>query len=150
MKSTNFYFNRGQIPDDLLKSLNAGPTTGLYSAITQNVPLTSNIDRIMGKGSIDIDGFRIIRKLGNGARTSIYLAVDEDTRQTVALKRAILEGPEDSRIFEQMEMELKVARQVDHPYVRKCNKSFRIRRLLKTQELLLVMEYFDEIGRAHV
>ena len=97
----------------------------------------------MGKGSIDIDGFRIIRKLGNGARTSIYLAVDEDTRQTVALKRAILEGPEDSRIFEQMEMELKVARQVDHPYVRKCNKSFRIRRLLKTQELLLVMEYFD-------
>ena len=97
----------------------------------------------MAKGSIDIDGFRIVRKLGSGARTSIYLAVDEETRQTVALKQAILESPEDTRIFEQMEMEFKVAKQVDHPYVRKCYKVFRIRKLLRTHELLLSMEYFD-------
>ena len=97
----------------------------------------------MAKGSIDIDGFRIIRKLGSGARTSIYLAVDEETRETIALKRAILESPEDTRIFEQMEMEFKVAKQVDHPYVRKCHKVLRIRKLLRTQELLLTMEYFD-------
>lgn len=97
----------------------------------------------MAKGSIDIDGFRIVRKLGNGARTSIFLAVDEETRQTVALKQAILESPEDTRIFEQMEMEFKVAKQIDHPYVRKCYKLFRRRKLLRTQELLLSMEYFD-------
>jgi serine/threonine-protein kinase len=97
----------------------------------------------MAKGSIDIDGFRIIRKLGSGARTSIYLAVDEETRETVALKRAVLESPEDTRIFEQMEMEFKVAKQVDHPYVRKCHKVFRVRKMLRTQELLLSMEYFD-------
>lgn len=97
----------------------------------------------MAKSSIDIDGFRIIRRLGNGARTIIYLAVDEKSRQTIALKRAVLESPEDSRIFEQMEMEYKVAKLIDHPYVRKCYKMFRIRKLLRTQELMLSMEYFD-------
>lgn len=97
----------------------------------------------MAKGSIDIDGFRIIRKIGSGARTTIYLAMDEESRQTVAIKRAILESPEDTRIFEQMETEHKVARLIDHPSIRKCYKVIRIRRLLRTQEVLLSMEFFD-------
>jgi serine/threonine-protein kinase len=97
----------------------------------------------MAKGSIDIEGYRIVRRLGTGARTSIYLAVDEESRQTIALKRAVLESPEDTRIFEQMEMEYKVAKQVDHQYVRKCHKLIRIRKLLRTQELYLTMEYFE-------
>ena len=97
----------------------------------------------MAKSSIDIDGFRILRKLGSGARTTIYLAVDEENRETVALKRAVLESPEDTRIFEQMEAEYKIARLIDHPHIRKCHKIFRIQKLLRTQELLLSMEYFD-------
>jgi serine/threonine-protein kinase len=97
----------------------------------------------MAKSSIDIDGYRIVRKLGSGARTTIYLAIDEENRQTIALKRAVLDTPEDTRIFEQMEAEYKVARLIDHPYVRKCHKVFRVRKLLRTQEFLLTMEYFD-------
>lgn len=97
----------------------------------------------MAKGSIDIDGFRIIRRLGSGARTTIYLAVDETAGRTVALKRATLETPEDTRIFEQVEMEYKIAKLVDHPYVRKCYSLHKVRKLLKTNELLLSMEYFD-------
>jgi len=97
----------------------------------------------MGTKDIDIDGFRILRKLGNGARTAIYLAIDEETRQTVALKRAVMEAPEDSRIFEQVRLEYKIARQIDHPYIRKCNKLFRVRRFLKVQELFLAMEFFE-------
>ena len=97
----------------------------------------------MAKGSIDIDGFRIIRRLGSGARTTIYLAVDEAAGKTVALKRATLETPEDTRIFEQIEMEYKVAKLVDHPYIRKCYGLYKVRKLLKTNELLLSMEYFD-------
>lgn len=97
----------------------------------------------MAKGSIDIDGYRIIRRLGSGARTTIYLAVDEAAGKTIALKRATYESPEDTRIFEQMETEYKVAKLVDHPYVRKCHTLLKIRKLLKTQELLLSMEYFD-------
>jgi serine/threonine-protein kinase len=91
---------------------------------------------------LDIDGFTIIKRIGTGARTTIYLATDEVNRQTVALKRAVLESPEDTRIFEQMETEYKVARQIDHPYIRKCHKLIRQRKLLRTTELLLSMEMF--------
>ena len=104
--------------------------------------LTKNLN-IMGKSSIDIDGYTIIRRLGVGARTTIYLAKDEETRTTVALKRAVLESQEDTRIFEQMETEYKVSRQIDHPYVRRCESMIRIRKMLRTNELLLIMEYFD-------
>lgn len=93
--------------------------------------------------SIDIDGYSIIRRLGTGARTTIYLATDESAKKPVAIKQALFETPEDTRIFEQMETEFKVARQIDNPYVRKCYDLIRNRKLLKTNELLLTMEYFD-------
>ncbi len=96
----------------------------------------------MSNGSIDIDGFRIVRRIGTGARTTIYLATDEATGQTVALKRAVLERDEDARIFEQIQVEYKVARRIDHPYVRKCHRLIKQRKLLKTTELLLSMEMF--------
>ncbi|MHC4194029.1 MAG: serine/threonine-protein kinase, partial [Planctomycetota bacterium] len=72
-----------------------------------------------------------------------YLATDLEDNTTVALKRAIFERPEDARIFEQVETEYRVARRLDHPYVRKCHKLIRIRRMFKVRELLLSMEYFD-------
>lgn len=97
----------------------------------------------MGKSNIDIDGYTIIKKLGTGARTTIYLAREDSTNNTVALKQAILECPEDTRIFEQMETEYRVSKQVDHPYVRRCFEIVRIRKLLRTKELLITMEYFD-------
>jgi serine/threonine-protein kinase len=61
----------------------------------------------------------------------------------VALKRVIFEKPEDSRIFEQVETEYKVARHIDHPYVRKCYELRKIRSMFKVREMLLSMEYFD-------
>ncbi|HOL32791.1 MAG TPA: serine/threonine-protein kinase [Anaerohalosphaeraceae bacterium] len=92
---------------------------------------------------VDIDGYTILRRLGTGARSTIYLAVQEDSKTTVAIKRAILESPEDTRIFEQMETEYKVSRQIDHPYIRKCYDIIRNRKLLRTNELILIMEYFE-------
>ena len=42
-----------------------------------------------------------------------------------------------------METEFKVARQISHPYIRKCYRIIRQRKLLKTTELLLSMEMFN-------
>lgn len=92
---------------------------------------------------IDIDGFTIIKNIGTGARTTIYLARDEATKQKVALKRAILENPEDTRIFEQIENEYKVSQNIDHPYIRKCHKIIKRRKRLKVNEVLLSMELFE-------
>jgi serine/threonine protein kinase len=97
----------------------------------------------MAKDILDIGGFSIIRRLGTGARSTIYLATDLEDNKQIALKRVIFEKPEDTRIFEQVEMEYKVAVGVDHPFVRKCYKLKKIRSMFKVKEMLLSMEYFD-------
>jgi len=97
----------------------------------------------MGKDILDVGGFTILKRIGTGARSTIYLASDEENGMQVALKRVIYEKPEDSRIFEQMETEYKVARAVDHPYVRKCFELRKIRSMFRVREMFLSMEYFD-------
>lgn len=97
----------------------------------------------MAKNILNIGDFKIIKRIGIGARSTIYLATDTQSKEKVALKRVIFEKPEDSRIFEQVETEYKVAHKIDHPYVRKCYKLMKIRSLFKTKEMLLSMEMFD-------
>jgi len=97
----------------------------------------------MAKDILDIGGFTIMKRLGTGARSTIYLAVDKETNTEVALKRIIYQKPEDTRIFEQVETEFKVAQSVDHPYIRKCYKLKKIRSFFKVKELLMSMELFD-------
>jgi serine/threonine protein kinase len=97
----------------------------------------------MAKGILDIGGYSIKKRIGVGARSTIYLADDDTNGMEVALKRVIFERPEDARVFEQVETEYKIAQRVDHPYVRKCYKLKKIRSMFKTKELLLAMEYFD-------
>jgi len=95
----------------------------------------------MAKNILKVPGFDIIKRIGTGARSTIYLAIDEHTEKEVALKRVVYEKPQDSRIFEQCEVEFKVAQKIDHPYVRKCYKLRRTRNMFKTRELIVSMEY---------
>lgn len=97
----------------------------------------------MSKDILDIGGFTIGKRIGTGARSTIYQATDNQNKKEVALKRVIFERPEDIRIFEQVETEYKVANRIDHPYIRKCYKLKKIRSLFKVTELLLSMELFD-------
>jgi eukaryotic-like serine/threonine-protein kinase len=97
----------------------------------------------MARDILDIGGYTIKKRIGVGARTTIYLATDDANGTEVALKRVILERPEDVRVFEQVEAEYKIARKVNHPYIRKCYRLKKIRSMLMTKEMLLAMEYFD-------
>jgi len=97
----------------------------------------------MAKDILSVGGFTIIRRIGNGARSTIYLATDEEEGTLVALKRIIYEKPEDQRVFEQTEMEYKVAQAVDHPYIRKCYRLQKIRSMFKVREMILSMEHFE-------
>jgi serine/threonine-protein kinase len=97
----------------------------------------------MAKDILKVGDFTIIKRIGIGARSTIYLATNEQNGAKVALKRVIFERPEDSRIFEQVQTEYKVAQRIDHPYVRKCYKLKKIRNMLKVKEMLLSMELFD-------
>lgn len=97
----------------------------------------------MAIDKLELSGFTIIKKIGTGARSIIYLAVDEETGNTVALKRAVYEKPEDHRIFEQIINEYRVYKVVQHPYLLKIYKLIKIRKLFKVKEILLSMEMFE-------
>lgn len=97
----------------------------------------------MAKDILDIGGYIIKKRIGVGARSTIYLATADSNGTEVALKRIISEKPEDARIFEQVETEYKIAQKLNHPYIRKCFKLRKIRSMFKTKEVLLAMEYFD-------
>ena len=97
----------------------------------------------MAKDILDVGGYTILRRLGTGARSTIYLATNDVDDTQVALKRVIYEKPEDLRIFEQVEAEYKVAKQINHPYVRKCYDLKKRRSMFKVREVLLTMEFFD-------
>jgi len=96
----------------------------------------------MAKNILHVGGFDIIKRIGTGARSMIYLATDDEEGRVVALKRVIFERPEDYRVFEQVETEFRVSQRLDHPYIRKSFVLKRIRKLFKVRELLLSMEYF--------
>ncbi len=97
----------------------------------------------MAKNILKVGGFTIKKRVGTGARSTIYLATDHQTNTDIALKRIIFERPEDARVFEQTENEYKVAQRINHPYIRKCYKLKKIRTMLKVNEMLLSMELFD-------
>jgi serine/threonine protein kinase len=97
----------------------------------------------MAGNILDIGGYTIKKRIGAGARTTIYLASDDSNRSEVALKRVILERPEDNRIFEQVETEYKIAQKINHPYIRKCFKLKTVRSMFRIREMILAMEYFE-------
>jgi serine/threonine-protein kinase len=91
----------------------------------------------------ELDDFEMISCLGYGARSTIYAVSEKKTGQVYALKRVIRKGPEDDRFLEQAEQEYAIASQFDHPSLRKCIRIVRRRKLLKTHELFLLMEFVD-------
>jgi serine/threonine protein kinase len=91
--------------------------------------------------------YDVLERLGEGARSQIYLVRDPDTKQLYALKHVKREEQKDIRFIEQMEAEYEISRQFSHPNLRK-SFDLQIKRSMfrKVTEAFLVMELVD--GRA--
>jgi serine/threonine protein kinase len=88
--------------------------------------------------------YDVVERLGEGARSTIYLVRDPVTFQVYALKHVVRSDPKDIRFVEQMEAEFEISRQFTHPNLRrtydlKINKAM----MLKVTEAFLVMELVD-------
>jgi serine/threonine-protein kinase len=88
--------------------------------------------------------YDVLERLGEGARSTIYLVQDPNTKQVYALKHVQRESQKDIRFIEQMQIEYEISRQFTHPNLRrtydlKINKSL----LLKVNEAFMLMEYVD-------
>ncbi len=91
----------------------------------------------------EIAGFDVLTVLGYGASSTIFAVQDPKDDHVYAMKRVVKRTPSDQRFIDQALTEFEVARQVDHP---NCRKSFRVirrRKLIKTSEVLVLMELVD-------
>ncbi|MGB0717649.1 MAG: serine/threonine protein kinase, partial [Phycisphaerae bacterium] len=77
------------------------------------------------------------------ARSKIFLAKDLRTGKPAAVKVVVRESAEDDRFIEQVETEHEICSAIDHKYLRKTYEIHRVRKLLTTREVMLVMEYFE-------
>ena len=88
--------------------------------------------------------YDVLERVGEGAKSIIYLVRDPASGRHYALKHVLREGPKDLRFIEQMETEYEISRQFTHANLRKSyhlkiNKTL----LLKITEAFLLMEWFD-------
>ncbi|WP_035694847.1 MULTISPECIES: bifunctional protein-serine/threonine kinase/phosphatase [Bradyrhizobium] len=65
------------------------------------------------------DGYRIIREIYGSSRSHIYLAVDAETEETVALKIPSIDLRDNQAYLKRFLMEEWIARRIDSPYVLK-------------------------------
>jgi serine/threonine protein phosphatase PrpC len=65
------------------------------------------------------DGYRIIREIHGSSRSHIYLAVDADTEESVALKLPSIDLRDNQAYLKRFLMEEWIARRIDSPYVLK-------------------------------
>ena len=87
-------------------------------------------------------GYDVLGVLGHGARSTIY-AVKDKNHQVFALKHVIKQGPEDQRFLDQALAEHDIASRFDHPHLRHSYQVIRHRKLIRTQEIVLLMEFVD-------
>ena len=90
----------------------------------------------------EILGYEVISVLGHGARSTIF-AVKDRGNHVYALKHVIKRSPSDQRFLDQAVTEHQVARRFDHPHLRKSFKLIRQRKVIRTSEILVLMEMVD-------
>jgi eukaryotic-like serine/threonine-protein kinase len=93
-----------------------------------------------------VEGYRVLREVGRGAASIVYLVQDPKTKQIWAMKHVVKETAKDQRFLDQAEAEYKIASELDHPGIRKIVRLIKKGSLLNTRELYLVMEFVDGVS----
>ena len=98
------------------------------------------------KGDV-VEGYRVLQELGRGAASVIYVVQDPKSKQVWALKHVEKVDPKDVRFLEQADMEYTIARELDHPGIRKIERVIKKKQMLvTTTELYVVMELVDGVS----
>ena len=88
------------------------------------------------KNSID-GNFRIVKNIGEGTYSSVYMAIDQRTNSIVALKRIKIRKTEDG-IPKEFVREVEAVQRFDHPNIIKISEVF-----IGKSNINLVYEYCE-------
>ena len=93
----------------------------------------------------ELFGYKVLAKVGTGARSTLYAVQEPRTKQIWALKHVIRNSDKDDRFIEQVESEYEVMRKLDHPAIRAAETLKKVRKGLigKVTEVGLLMEFVD-------
>ncbi len=98
------------------------------------------------KAGKKLGGFTILADLGSGAASRLFAVQDPKTKQVWALKHVIKHNPKEQRFLDQTEREAEAGTRLSHPNVRKVFRLIRVKKLLKTVEMFLLMELVDGVS----
>jgi eukaryotic-like serine/threonine-protein kinase len=93
--------------------------------------------------SPDLFGFKLLAKIGQGAASDIHLVQDQKSKQIWALKHVVRKTEKDDRFIHQVEDEYAIGKRLDHPNLRATIDLFRKKKLFRTVEVGLLLEYVD-------
>ena len=89
-----------------------------------------------------IAGFDVVATLGEGAASKLYRVRDKHGKE-FCLKRVVKNSASEQRFIDQAVTEYEVSKQLDSPLIRKVHKLIRQRALLRTSEVLVLMELVE-------
>lgn len=101
--------------------------------------------------SFTVPGYTVYERLGTGARSTIWLVVDQHNGRQLALKRVVRRATDDDRFINQAINDYEISCKLNHPCLRRSFELRRVRRLFQLKELHILMEYvegrsLEEIG----
>jgi len=94
----------------------------------------------------EIAGYRILSDVGTGAASRLYLVQDQKTKHVWALKHVKKETDKDQRYLDQTENEYNVGSQLVHPNIRHVERLIKNRRLIRVNEIYMLLEFIDGIS----
>jgi len=89
-----------------------------------------------------IAGYDVVATLGKGAASTIYQVRDRDGK-VYCLKRVVKKSPSEQRFIDQAVCEYEVAKNFDSPLLRRVHRLIRQRAVIRTNEVLVVMELVE-------
>lgn len=89
-----------------------------------------------------IAGFDVVATLGEGAASKLYRVRDKHGKE-FCLKRVVKNSPSEQRFIDQAVTEYEVSKHLNSPLIRKVYKLIRQRALLRTSEVLVLMELVE-------
>ncbi|MFO0827736.1 MAG: serine/threonine-protein kinase [Phycisphaerales bacterium] len=92
---------------------------------------------------MELFGFKSLARIGQGAASELHLVQDPKTKQIWALKHVVRHTDRDDRFIQQVEDEYAIGKHLDHRNVRGTYEIFRKKKLFRTIEIGLLLEYVD-------
>ena len=93
--------------------------------------------------NFNVPGYTVVRRIGTGARSTIWQIRQQKTGTLFALKRVVRREKKQDRFFNQVLNEVEIGQQLDHPAIRKIIQLRKVRSVLAVREMQVFMEFCD-------